>query len=217
MSRSTLARLAGLLAPHWRWVLAGVFVGALAIGANVALVATSAYLVSKAALVTNVAELALAITAVRVLAIGRAAFRYVERYVTHVATLRILADLRVWFYASIEPLAPARLTTLRSGDLLARIGADVETLEDFYVRVVVPPASAAIATAFACLLLGAFDALLGIVLLRLPGADRHRPAAGDPVAVAGRGRAIGRGPRRAQRRRRGRSPRHGRPGGPRSA
>ena len=73
---------------------------------NVALMAMSAYLVSRAAIVTNVAELALAITAVRVLAISRAAFRYLERYATHRATLRILADLRVWFFAAIEPLAP---------------------------------------------------------------------------------------------------------------
>ena len=41
------------------------------------------------------------------LAIARAAFRYLERYVTHRATFEILADLRVWFFASIEPLAPS--------------------------------------------------------------------------------------------------------------
>ena len=138
--------------------------GFLAIAANVALVAMSAFLVSRAAVVDNVAELALAVTAVRVLAIGRAAFRYLERYATHVATLRILADVRVWFYAAIEPLAPARLTTRRSGDLLARIVADVETLEDFYVRVLVPPIVAVLVTAFGCVLLGVFDVSLGLVL-----------------------------------------------------
>ncbi len=165
MTRPTLARLLGLLSSHRRWIAAGSALGFLAIAANVTLVATSAYLVSKAAVVTNVAELALAITAVRVLAIGRAAFRYLERYATHLATLRILADLRVWFFAAIEPLAPARLSTHRSGDLLARISADVDTLEDFAIRVVVPPIVAALAAAFACLLLAAFDPLLGVVLL----------------------------------------------------
>src|SRR5262249_44890930 len=123
------------------------------------------YLVSKAAFVTNVAELALAITAVRVLAIGRAAFRYLERYANHLATLRILADLRGWFFSAIEPLAPARLATHRSGDLLARISTDVDTLEDFAVRVVVPPIVAVLTALFACLLLAAFDPSLGIVLL----------------------------------------------------
>ena len=113
----------------------GAVLGFLAVGSNVLLMAASAYLISKAALITNVAEVALVITSVRVLAIGRAAFRYLERYVTHRATFEILADLRVWFFAAIEPLAPAGLTDRRRGDLLARIVADVGTLEDFYVRV----------------------------------------------------------------------------------
>ena len=165
MTRSPVERLLGLLSAHRRWVAAGVIFGFLAIAANVALVAMSAFLVSRAAVVDNVAELALAVTAVRVLAIGRAAFRYLERYATHVATLRILADVRVWFYAAIEPLAPARLTARRSGDLLARIVADVETLEDFYVRVLVPPIVAVLVTAFGCVLLGVFDVSLGFVLL----------------------------------------------------
>ena len=165
MTRGPVARLVGLMSAHRRWVAAGALLGFLAIASNVALVAMSAFLVSRAAVVDNVAEIALAVTAVRVLAIGRAAFRYLERYATHVATLRILADVRVWFYAAIEPLAPARLTTRRSGDLLARIVADVETLEDFYVRVLLPPIVAVLVTAFACVLLGVFDVTLGFVLL----------------------------------------------------
>ena len=153
------------MSAHRRWVAAGALLGFLAIASNIALVAMSAFLVSRAAVVDNVAEIALAVTAVRVLAIGRAGFRYLERYATHVATLRILADVRVWFYAAIEPLAPARLTTRRSGDLLARIVADVETLEDFFVRVFLPPIVAVLVTAFACVLLGFFDVTLGLVLL----------------------------------------------------
>jgi thiol reductant ABC exporter CydC subunit len=160
-----VGRLFGLLAGHRRWMLVGAFLGLLAVGSNVALMAMSAYLISKAAIVSNVAEIALAITAVRVLAIARATFRYLERYVTHRATFAILADLRVWFFASIEPLAPARLAGHRTGDLLARIVADIETLEDFYVRVLQPPVVAALVTAFASLLLGAFDPILGLALL----------------------------------------------------
>ena len=165
MKRSTTARLLGLLAPRAGWLALGALLGFLAIGSNIALMAMSAYLVSKAALVSNVADIALVVTAVRVLAIGRAAFRYLERYATHAATLRILADLRVWLYASIEPLAPARLTRTRAGDVLARLVADVDTLEDFPVRVVLPPIVAVLTTVFASLLLGVFDASLAVVLL----------------------------------------------------
>jgi thiol reductant ABC exporter CydC subunit len=71
----------------------------------------------------------------------------------------------VWFYRSIEPLAPAGLQIYRSGDLLARIVSDIETLENFYVRAVIPPLSAALVTGLACVLLGSFDLRLGLVLL----------------------------------------------------
>ena len=161
---STFARLLRLVAPHRRSIALGVALGFLAVASNVALMAVSAWLISKSALVTNVAEVAVAITSVRVLAIARGAFRYIERLVTHRATFAILADLRVWFFASIEPLAPARLAGHRSGDLLARIVADIETLEDFYVRVISPPVVAALVAVFAGLLLGAFDPVLGLVL-----------------------------------------------------
>jgi len=162
---TTFRRVFGLMAGQRRWIVVGALLGFLAVGSNVALMAMSAYLISKAALVSNVAEVALAITAVRVLAIGRAAFRYFERYVTHRATFAILADLRVWFFAAIEPLAPAGLATRRSGDLLARIVGDIDTLEDFYVRVIVPPVIAGLVTASVGLAVGLLDVTLGLVLV----------------------------------------------------
>ncbi len=61
-----------------------------------------------------------------------------ERLVSHNVTFRLLARLRVWFYEKLEPLAPARLMEYKSGDLLARVIGDVETLENFYVRVISP-------------------------------------------------------------------------------
>jgi len=162
---SDLGRVVGLLGGHRRWIVLGAALSVAAILSNVALMALSAYLISRAALVTNVAELALAITGVRVLAISRAAFRYLERYATHAATFRILTELRVWFYRSIEPLAPAGLVDRRSGDLLARIVADIETLQDLYVRVVVPPVAAVLAAAVVCLAVAAIDPGVALVLL----------------------------------------------------
>lgn len=192
---TNVRRLLGMTTGHGRWLVAGVLLSFLAIGANVALMALSAYLISRAALVTNVAEVALAITGVRVLAIGRAAFRYLERYVTHRATFAILTDLRVWFFASIEPLAPARLADRRSGDLLGRIVADIETLEDIYVRIVLPPIVALLVTAFGVGLLGWFDPRLGVVLAAflvvggaaLPILSRRLAARAAAIEVATRG------------------------------
>jgi ATP-binding cassette, subfamily C, bacterial CydC len=160
----TFGRLVRVVATRRRWIVAGALLGAVAIGANIALVAMSAFLISKSALVGSVAEVAVAITSVRVLAIARAAFRYLERYVTHTVVLRSLADLRVWFYISIEPLAPARLTTQRSGDLVGRIVADIDTLERFSIQVLAPALTASIVVVIACLWLGAIDGAEGLVV-----------------------------------------------------
>jgi ATP-binding cassette subfamily C protein CydC len=161
---STLARLLKLIAPFKWWVALAVWLNFLAIGSSVGLMALSAYLISKAALMVNVSELALAITSVRLFATLRAVLRYLERYFSHTATFRILTHLRVWFYRAIEPLAPARLMQYRSGDLLTRSVADIETLENFYIRVIVPPIAAALVVALACLILGAFDGSLALAL-----------------------------------------------------
>ncbi len=162
---TTFRREIGLLAGHRRWIALGALLGFAAIGSSIGLMAVSAFLIAKSALVSNVSEVALAVTAVRVFAISRAVSRYLERYATHRATLRILAALRTWFYRAIEPLAPARLSAHHTGDLLTRIVSDIDTLEDFYVRVLVPPVVAALVTLLASLLLGAFDPLLGLALL----------------------------------------------------
>src|SRR5258706_8375238 len=55
----------------------------------------------------------------------------------------------------------------RSGDLLARVVADVDTLENFYVRVVSPPLVAVLVAAGSSLFLGVYDASLGWALLSL--------------------------------------------------
>jgi ATP-binding cassette, subfamily C, bacterial CydC len=159
-----LRRLLRLVRPLWPWLAAGVLLGVVAIGSNIALMALSAYLISKAAIATGVAELALAITGVRVLAISRAGFRYLERYTTHRAMFRILSTVRVWFYSAVEPLAPARLVERRSGDLLTRAVNDVDGLEDFYIRVLVPPVVAAVVIAGVSVVYGLFDLVMGLVL-----------------------------------------------------
>ena len=93
---------------------------------------------------------------IRLFAILRTGGRYLERLVTHEATFRLLSELRVWFYAQLEPLAPARLEHYRGSDLLERIQADIDTLHHAYLRVLVPvagrqsPASLVVAIVLAC-------------------------------------------------------------------
>ena len=78
-----------------------------------------------------------AIVAVRAFGISRAVLRYAERLASHDLALRQLARLRVHFYRSLVGLVPGGLAE-RSGDLLSRFVADVDTLKDFYLRVVIP-------------------------------------------------------------------------------
>src|SRR6266567_1046599 len=78
----------------------------------------------------------------------RAASRYVERLVSHNTTLRLLAHLRVWAYKRIEPQAPAHLQVHRSGDMLARLVADIEELQNVYLRVVSPMVVALVISLF---------------------------------------------------------------------
>lgn len=79
---------------------------------------------------------------IRGLAIVRSVGRYGERLVTHDATLRLLSELRIWFYQTLEPLAPARLQFYRGGDLLSRIRADIDALDNFYLNVWIPSTAA---------------------------------------------------------------------------
>ncbi|GAB4514205.1 MAG: thiol reductant ABC exporter subunit CydC [Anaerolineae bacterium] len=162
-----LIRLLRLLLPFWRWVLLSVILGSLTILSSVGLMATSAYIIAAAALHPSIAELQVAIVGVRFFGLARGVFRYLERYVSHETTFRLLGQLRVWFYAALEPLAPARLWAHRSGDLLTRAIGDVESLQHFYVRAVAPPIVAGITALAVAALLGGFDGRLAWALLAL--------------------------------------------------
>jgi len=135
------------------------------VGSGISLMTTSAWIIATAALHPSIADLQVAIVGVRFFGIARGVFRYLERYVSHQVTFRLLARLRVWFYAAIEPLAPARLASRRSGDLLARVVADVETLEHFYVRVIAPPLVAALTGWLMWIFMRGFDSRLALAFL----------------------------------------------------
>lgn len=134
-----MTRLLTLILPVWPTMLAAVCFSILTILCNVGLMGVSAFLIASAALHPSVAALSTAIVGVRFFGIARAVCRYVERFLSHDATFRLLSRLRVLFYQAIEPLAPARLSTYRSGDLLSRMAGDVDSLQFFYLRVLSPP------------------------------------------------------------------------------
>jgi ATP-binding cassette subfamily C protein CydC len=135
----TFSRLLSLLRPYWIIMAGAAFCGALTIGSNISLLGASAVLISSAALAPPILQLYTLIVGVRFFGISRAFWRYVERYVTHDVTFRILKKLRVWFYRRIEPLAPANLGGRGSGGLFKQIVGDIENLQFFYLRVLAAP------------------------------------------------------------------------------
>jgi ATP-binding cassette subfamily C protein CydCD len=164
---SILLRLLSFLNGSWNWVGLSILLSTLTIGSSVALIGTSAWLISTAALHPSVAELGVSVVGVRFFGISRGVFRYLERLVSHNITFRLLARLRVWFYEKLEPLAPARLMDYKSGDLLARVIGDVETLENFYVRVISPSLTAILIGLGVSLFFASFHPPIALVLLSL--------------------------------------------------
>jgi thiol reductant ABC exporter CydC subunit len=160
-----LGRLIRLMGPVRGGFALAALLSSATVCAGVGLMAVAAYSISQAALVTSFVEIQAALAGVRFFALSRGALRYLDRYTTHDVSFRLLTRLRVWFYAAVEPLAPAVLWRHRGGDLLARIVGDIETLEKFAVRVLVPAVTALVAGIAACLFLALFDPRLALVLL----------------------------------------------------
>ncbi|MGQ9658696.1 MAG: thiol reductant ABC exporter subunit CydC [Thermochromatium sp.] len=150
-----LHRLWQLCRPYRAWMLVGALVALLTLLANVTLMAAAGwFLTAMAAAGASGVTMNYFTPAVliRGSAMLRTAGRYGERLINHEATFRLIAGLRVWFYQHLEPLAPARLQQYHSGDLLSRLRADIDALDNLYVRVLVPIAVAALSL----LLFGAF-------------------------------------------------------------
>ena len=164
-ARGTLWRVVGLVLPFWKGMALATLLGVLTIASSVGLMMTSAWLISKAALQPSIAELGVAVVAVRFFGIARGVFRYLERLVAHDTTFRLLAALRVRFYQALEPLAPARLADFRSGDLLSRVVNDIESLQNVYLRAIAPPLVALLIAAALTLVFAAFDPLVAVVAL----------------------------------------------------
>ena len=126
------------MSSHRRELAGAGILGAIASLSAVALLGTSAWLISTAAEMPPVLTLTVAAVMVRFLALSRALFRYAERLVGHDAAFRGLTELRVVVYSSLERLAPTGLSAFGRGDLLARLVADVDAALDLPLRVILP-------------------------------------------------------------------------------
>ncbi|WP_211829398.1 heme ABC transporter ATP-binding protein/permease CydC [Kistimonas asteriae] len=150
----------------------GIILAQVTLAASVGLLALSGWFITA----TAIAGLTLATAqvfnfftpgaGVRGFSIVRTAGRYFERVVSHDATFKLLARLRVWFYGCVEPLAPAGLRRFRQADLLNRMVADIDALDNLYLRLLTP---------LICAILG----VVGLIVL----ASLFSPAAVVPLAA----------------------------------
>lgn len=134
-------RLIKLLKPQLPLMILGALLSVITVLANISLLAISGWFITLMAIAGTTGITVNYFTPaaiIRFLAIVRTAGRYAERMLTHRATFNALAYLRHYFYQQLEPLLPYYQIDLRSGDLLARLQQDIDNLDNFYLRVLLP-------------------------------------------------------------------------------
>jgi thiol reductant ABC exporter CydC subunit len=185
--------------PRRRVALAAAL-GALTVLFGVGLMATSGYLISRAAERPPILSLTVTIAAVQFFGMGRPILRYLERLASHDIALGGLGRLRTHVYERIEPLAPAELDCFRKGDLLSRMVADVDAQQNLHLRGLLPPIVAVLAGTVSAAVAAAFVPAAGIVLAAglIIGGLGVPALSGLIAARAGRRQAPARGALKAE-------------------
>lgn len=189
MSPWSLAR--SVLAPRLRGVVGGALLGALATACGAGLLSLAAWLLATAAQHPSVTALSVAVVLTRALGVGRGVARYAERLVGHDAALRALSDMRGRVYARLAATEPVH--RFRSGELVARLVGDTDSVQDLVVRGMLPVVAAAVAGSGAVLLATALHLpggallaggllLAGVAVPALAAALSRRPAERAGVA-----------------------------------
>ena len=104
---------------------------------------------------------------VRGFSITRTAARYAERLVSHDATFRLLSRLRSWFFGRLIPISRQQLGQYRQGELLDRLVADIDALDQLYLRLLSPLLAAILVTGLFSLFLACFSVRIGLVVLAI--------------------------------------------------
>ena len=183
----------------WRgrsvWLVSGILFSLAALAAGIGLMTLSGAWIAAVVAGGSLAAPFL----LRLFGSARAVLRYLERLVTHAATFRALADLRVWFFRGLAARAAGGLGFRHAGDVLARLVGDVEALDGLYLRILVPLAGALLLLPTVPWLIGrreprlavAVGVLFAAAVLVLPAlAARMASGAGHRLAEASAGLRI---------------------------
>ncbi|CUU52139.1 putative cysteine/glutathione ABC transporter membrane/ATP-binding protein [Actinobacillus pleuropneumoniae] len=151
---------------HWGRLLLGIVLAITGLTASIGLLSLSGWFLSASFLAGSaiIFNFFYPSSGVRGLAIGRTISRYFERLVTHDATFRVLANLRVTVFRKLIPLSPRGLNRFRNSELLNRLVADVDTLDTLYLNLMSPFVSAIMLIAFMGIGLSFVSPLLALVI-----------------------------------------------------
>lgn len=102
---------------------------------------------------------------IRFFALSRTLSRYLERLVQHDTVLRVLADIRVGLFQRLAATGDRLRRGVGSAAFLSRLIADVQTLDNLYLRLLAPPLVALAATLATVALVALFSVSIAGVAL----------------------------------------------------
>jgi len=138
--------------------------GTMALGSAIGLAAVAAWLIAEAAQMPSPAALAVAAVSVRFFGIARGVFRYLERLASHETALSGVVALRTRTYDRVAQSGASRVLSLKRGDIVARMGGDIDAMGDAVVRSIVPLGVAATVSLIAVAITTACLPLAGLAL-----------------------------------------------------
>ena len=158
-----------LLHPRIPRLLLAIALGVLSLGSALALAGLSAWLITRAWQMPPVLDLSIAVVGVRTFAISRGVLHYCERLASHDTALRAAGSARALIYHRLANGPVDIASRLHSGELVSRVGADVDQLADVLVRAALPFSVAAVLAVAAIAVVGVISppaaAILAICLL----------------------------------------------------
>jgi ATP-binding cassette, subfamily C, bacterial CydC len=153
-----------LLRPRLPRLVLAVALGTLSLASSLGLTGVSAWLITRAWQMPPILDLSIAVVTVRTLAISRGVLHYCERLASHDTALRAAGTARTLIYQRLARGPTDVASRLNTGELVSRVGSDVDQLADVLVRTLLPVSVAAILGLTAVAAVGVISVLSAVVL-----------------------------------------------------
>jgi ATP-binding cassette subfamily C protein CydC len=153
-----------LVRPRLPGLVLAIGLGTLSVASSLTLAGLSAWLITRAWQMPPILDLSIAVVAVRTLAISRGVLHYCERLASHDTALRAAGTARTEIYQRLSRSRADTTSRLNTGELVSRVGADVDQLADVLVRTLLPVSVAVVLGMAAIAVIGAISVVAAAVL-----------------------------------------------------